>query len=282
MSSRLDARILAAAIAQRLGAPVEARTYEVTVPVGQTRATFNIPIERGPFVAFDGWGIVEESHVADVSLPLELKMGTRPITWPHRRAYTGQVGVPLGVLFPALRVVTNTSDINLDGWPAPMFCGAGDTINVRYLRAAFGDTALSIAGFHTSRDAWLAIHAAMGELRAWVVGTDLEAPETVGVDEVDALEPVEVWYAYAAYGNNTPVVPRTLSIENKTLTDTRQMPASSAVEPLGVPSRSSPATVIGPRPLNLNGSTTQQWQPPDFDTGGFVRYSFVGVTHVDL
>lgn len=279
MTSRLDARILAGAIAQRMGAPAEPRVYQVTAVEGAERAEFSIPIERGPFVAFDGWGVTEA--VSDEAIPLELAMANRPITWPHRRSYTGQVGVGLAVLFPTLRVVNNANEINLDGWPAPMFCGAGDTVRVRFLRPSFGDIGLAIAGFHTSRDAWLAIHAAMGELRAWVVGTDLEAPETVGVDEVDALEPVEVWYAYSADGNNTPVVPRTLSIENKTLVDTRTLPFAS-IDPVGIGSRSNPGTVIGPRPLNLNGAIVQQWQPPVFVTGGFVRYSFVGVTHDDL
>jgi len=290
MTSRLDLRRRAAGIAQAMGAPVEPCVYMASLTAsGGSRAEIRLPIERGPFVAFDGYFYDGESVNVSFDDQILMWTGSRPIIWQHlyRDPFYGalNIGAPGCVVWPQAGKATPGAGnlYNLDGWPAPVFVQSGEVFAVE--RQANGhELTLALPGFHTSLPAWREIHSSLGEVRFLSVGSTVS--NTRGQDELPAREPVELRYAYNVQGYTDPTIllpkeVRRLDIENRILAQSKRE-GSVGAPFLGVPLTSSPASVIGPRPLPLNGTTSLRW---DMDSGESDIYPlnvFVGVARVDI
>lgn len=310
MSTLLDVRKLAAGIARRMGEPVEPCTYIKVVPecpdqeAGNARydIMFTPPIERGPYVAFDGYFSLPEGETYDNGeIPVTMTAMNRPITYPHRNGQYSQsadypnlwggVGVNLQVLFPTLNPLLQPAGPlainveNLDGWPAPVFLGGGDTLRIHRLTSS-RDFVLALAGFHTSQRAWSAIAAQMGEMRAWVVGQGYLQGDVTPMpthDEFAVPEPVVLYYAYAT-GKYVDSDVRSTFFLNKHLASVVN-PLGVAYDPskseLAIPRVSSPASVLGPKPFLVDETFSLRWVDNNQESGA-VRNNFVGVARVNL
>ena len=268
MTSRLNVRKVAGAIARRMGAPVEPCVYMATGSTTTRNVRITLPVERGPFVAFDGFS--NSSAVQDEAI--QAFSAQRPIIYPRPRS-GNQVaaldGVPSWVFFPDARVISNNL-VNLDGWPAPVYIGAGDVFSIQRAETTpLPQVLFAISGFHTTREAQLEIASVMGETRAFI----LQRPQfnlTIGRDEMSLPESVVLHYAYRALSPGD-LVYQQVYLATKALVN------QSILNPCGLPDCSSPGTVIGPRPMQIDDLVSTQWPAVDEDYQN--AFAFVGVAH---